>query len=180
MNRYNSLIIITLIIFIFSCKNHGNEISNIGVTTNVKINNDSVFLIDLDTNNKNQSDSMRVEELLNSDFFKESISESDKYVLIFNHILKHENEEFDEAISQYLFEMFSTYPSKFLELDTYLSYLDDRKQNIILSTISMYISSSYLLESSDSAFSEKAFLKRFPYLDEKRCVKYYRQAVENY
>jgi len=69
---------------------------------------------------------------------------------------------------------------KFMEFETYLNKMPKNEQDKILSSVALSISFSFLSESSDSTFSESAFIKKFPYIERKGCLQYYRQAIENY
>ena len=86
------------------------------------------------------SDSRRVIKVVESKMYRESHSGKDEYVSLFNYLLDHKNEEFDEGISGKLYEMFMTYPNKSKEFEDYLNLLPECSQNKILKDLTALIS----------------------------------------
>lgn len=150
-----------------------NQVSSIDVDSR---NDDFVKLI-LE-NKKGMTDSVRVLKVIDGVFFEQSSSTAFDYVLLFNYIDKHENEEFDEAISQYLYEMFTKYPEKFIEFDYYLKKMAPKDQTNIMSSLVSSLSYSYL-SFCDIDCSEVNFFLKFPYFSKRVYAKFFRQVNEN-
>ena len=85
------------------------------------------------------SDSLRVIKVVESKMYRESHSGKDEYVSLFNYLLDHKNEEFDEGIALKLYKMLKTYPKKFEEVEYYLKQLPEPEQDKILKQIASYV-----------------------------------------
>ena len=112
------------------------------------------------------SDSLRVIKVVESKMYRESHSGKDEYVSLFNYLLDHKNEEFDEGISGKLYEMFMTYPNKSKEFEDYLNLLPECSQNKILKSLTSLISCEFQYEHYGKSLEEmkELFYSQFYFL----------------
>lgn len=159
-------------------QNHVSRDSSKQVSsTDVESKNDDFVKLVLENKN-GMSDSVRVLKVIDGAFFEQSSSTATEYIWLFNYVDYHENEEFDEAISQHLYEMFSKYPVKFNEFDSYLKKMAPREQTVIMNFLATALSYSYL-SFCDLDCSEDNFFLKFPYFEKRIYAKLFQEVKDN-
>lgn len=112
MSRNVIYVLLLIQLAVSGCVNKSKDIT---VTSNdLDVNDvcetraDSIdFLIALDEDRATWSDSLRCIRVVESKIYKERSSIASDYVPLFNYLIEHHNEEFDEGISIDLYGMFS-------------------------------------------------------------------------
>lgn len=179
MKIYITIIFFIISTILLSCNFNGNQsshiqkIKNTGNKENISSDGKLSFIDELRKNRECMTDSQRADILVSGTFFDSKLSEKDKYILYFNYLLEHSYEGFDEAITQYTYNMFKKYPSKFSELDSYILFLNKRQKEVVLCEITSQLSYELVLRDSITKVSETDFEKMFPFLKEHDCVKYF-------
>lgn len=116
------------------------------------------------------SDSLRVIKVVESKMYREPSSGKDEYVSLFNYLLDHKNEEFDEGIGLYMYEMLKTYPKKFEEVEYYLKQLPEPDQEKILRQIASYVCYDFTYENWGKNREKliELFHSQFPFLAKRK------------
>lgn len=135
----------------------------------LKIDCDSLFCAELSANMKKMTDDQRVSQLASSSFWTSADTLTrQQYILLFNYLIDHQNEKFDDQIGDFIFEHFQS-KAHFEDFDTYYKQYSDP---CILEALTFSIISSWKNESE--SITEKDFKSKFRYLYNNGCVKYFR------
>lgn len=130
------------------------------------IDKNDEFIIALKLDRDSYTDSIRVINVVESNIYKENSSTAADYIPLFNYMIEHLNEEFDEGISLYLYQMFSTFPNKHSEFEHYLKLLPVCDQKAIMTTLTLYLFTEFAYEESANTVEElvHSFWNKFPFL----------------
>lgn len=142
--------IILSIIFVVGCSKASNNKDNIIVAMNY--------------DKECCSDSVRVQKMIDSNIYYEQSSNIVDYAMLFNYLLNHQNEEYDEAIGTRLFQMLSTFPSKFKQIERYMKDLSSSDQDLILERITILVGTELFLQNEDENETINLFYSKFPFL----------------
>lgn len=129
---------------------------------------DSLFSAELSTNLKTMSDDQRVKLLSESKFWLADTLNRQQYIVLFNYLLDHQNEEYDAQIEDFIFEHFQR-KSNFVIFDSYYKQYTDP---CILEALTFDIITAW--KNENESITEKAFKNKFRYLYNNGCLKYYR------
>ena len=131
------------------------------------IDKNDEFIIALKLDRDSYTDSIRVINVVESKIYTENSSTAAGYIPLFNDMIEHHNEEFDESISLYLYQMFSTFPNKHSEFEHYLALLPESDQKQVLRTLALYLFTEFTYEINADTIEDLKLLfwKKFPFLN---------------
>lgn len=168
-NKY-IFIVMGLLLIIWSCSSASGKL---GGSQDSNFNNpdylDSTQVVvsdSLDQNNylpKNgQQDSIFVKRIIDGDFFEQKESIYQDYLLAVQHCISHNDEQYDEAFSDGLYEMTKRFPEKLLEILNIIDALSEDQRKIAYENLITYIASSWLMQNYHDSLELNSFYNEFP------------------
>ena len=152
MNKY-IFIVMGLLLIIWSCSSASGKLggSQDNIINPDYLNSTRVVVPDsLNQNNylsKNgQHDSIFVKRLIDGDFFEQKESIYQDYLLVVQHCISHNDEQYDEAFSDGLYDMIKRFPEKLLEILNIIDALSEDQRKIAYENLITYIASSWIIQ----------------------------------
>lgn len=169
-NKY-IFIVMGLLLMIWSCssafgKLEGSQDSNISNPD--YLDSTQVVVSDtLDQNNylpqNGQHDSIFVKRIIDGDFFEQKESIYQDYLLVVQHCISHNDEQYDEAFSDGLYDMIKRFPEKLSEILNIIDALSDNQRKIAYENLITYIVSSWIMQNHYDSLELDLFYNEFPF-----------------
>lgn len=143
----------------------------------------NAFFTELTNDKKITIDSVRVIRIVESSIYKEVSSSPEEYARLMNYLLEVYSEEYSESISLYLYQMFSTYPSKFDEFRYYLNMLPSKDQIKIRYNLTLNLAFEFIYDHRDLPKDDlnELFMTTYPYLSKyENCIQVFERLLNEY
>lgn len=199
MKTMLSIIIVNMLVLCNCASNGNHNPSGTQITDNftdsivngLRNNNERASGIDVDReflgalkDDRNiEIDTIRIIRIVENPMYKEESSSPENYARLMNYLFELYSEEYSESISYYLYQMFSTYPSKFSEFEYYLNKLPYEEQDEIRYHLTSILTFEFLYDHRDltKPALRELFITTYPYLSKyENCIEeFHRQLEEN-
>ena len=180
MNKY---IVFSALLFLTACGTEPNtnkvqpceddSVTVVDEASEIVVSGDSAtFTCDIDfcrelkKNMEQTTEEQRIQQLANNQFWAADTLTSQQYAVLFNYLLDHQENKYDDQIGDFIFEYFQT-NVRFRDFD---HYYDQYPNPNILEALTFSIVSSW--KNENESITEKAFKTKFGYLYSKCCIKY--------
>lgn len=158
-------ILFCLLITLISCNTKSKESNSLN-SENISKSDSADFISALNKNKKEMTGTTITETLYNSNFFKSNSSEEKEYILFFNYYIDNIYGNLSEGMGNYTYKMFVNYPSKYLEMNHYLSFLNKEQKDSILQNITIHLTNELYFRDTIQNVDKTDFAKMFPFLNQ--------------